>query len=97
MDAITDFLLLMPSLSDGTRLFLGLMLMVGGGVWLLFAAYGEDVKFGRLMCFVPGLAILFCSEHPKRGIPPLIIQFIGAWLFFPSILNLLHFQSGPTN
>ncbi len=84
MNAITD---MVHHLTFTARLLGGIVLIFIGGVWMAFAAYSEDTTLGRLLTFVPGLALFFCAEHPKKGLPPLILQLIGMALFASAVFS----------
>ena len=51
----------------GTWLIIGILLMFTGFIWGIFAAYKEDVRWGRWTLLVPVLTLYFCVTHPAKG------------------------------
>jgi hypothetical protein len=85
---MNDFINFYNHLDFGMRLLVGIALMFIGGAWGVFAAYNEDVWWGRWTMMVPGMTLFFCASNPAKGIPPLIVQLSGMFLFFSTGLSL---------
>jgi hypothetical protein len=92
--SITDFIPWFPQMGFGAHFFIGLLFLFVGQAWLIFAAYSEDVRTGQWVVFVPGFAFIFIAEHPKKGLPPLILQLIGAGILFSTFFSLVPFGPG---
>jgi hypothetical protein len=83
------FLGFFTHLDHGTWLIIGILLMFTGFIWGIFAAYKEDVRWGRWTLLVPVLTLYFCATHPRKGLPPLILQLVGAAIFLKAGLSLM--------
>jgi hypothetical protein len=75
----------------------GLLMFVGGGLWLLIVAFCEKFWWGLFCFFFPPMQFLFVLLHWSKAKRPLLVQLLGIVIVAATTLrsndfNYTHFQ-----
>jgi hypothetical protein len=60
---------------------LGMLAMVGGGIWLVIAAFSVSALWGLMVLLLPAGSLAFVVKHWEEGRNPFFIQLGGTALF----------------
>jgi hypothetical protein len=60
--------------------YLGALLCVVGGLWLLVVAFTESILWGLASLFIPFVILIFALTHWERSQKPFLIYLAGAIL-----------------
>jgi hypothetical protein len=67
----------------GTLTGIGLLLVIGGRVWMLAVGFWANPDLGcSLLLFPEIMMFMFAAKNPKLALPPLLCVIAGIMLFF---------------
>lgn len=67
-------------------LFLGVILLLIGGIWILVEAFKESIVWGLCSLFIPLVALVFAFMHLDRTKRALVIYAVGLVLTVIGVL-----------
>lgn len=70
----------------GLFAFVGVILVVFGGVWMLIRAFSESVLWGLGCLFLPLVSLIFLILHWRQAKDPFFLQLLGLGLLFAAAL-----------
>jgi len=62
--------------------YIGLLLCIVGGIWLLITAFSESILWGLGSLFVPFVSLIFAVTHWEKAKTPFLVNVAGAVLLF---------------
>jgi len=70
----------------GTFVFyFGVVILLAGAVWFLYAAFCENILWGLGCMFVPFVALLFLVLHFNKAALPFLTQAVGFLFAFAGV------------